>query len=417
MEHKGEWMATVGHSLPGRWLVCFSVRTRKRTTVQPGSAEGCVGPRGDLDGASLQIKSDPQAPWKQRCNKLSSRVAYKLLKTFPAWCNSPLRGALNFICSPNFVLGAPHQKEAKNNLPNWSCWAWAGRRFGNPFSSLPTPLFGVKGVFLLRSREPVLPILTGKPGWVLVSNHLPAENGWIVGYSHRCRRWGSLGLEISHFSFPLPGKVNLCPSVFQASTTMNSCSKYCWWGYSLIHAKKILRSSSPRGACLDLCGWPDAKLELDPRHFLFFSSSHRKPKQKTYPHSFVPTPQYHRAPWHQAKVPSPFGPWLGPFLTNTAPRDPLSNFILSPAVILLANFWISPNFWFRSQYHFLCNVGVLRWHHEHKAHASCPTFILSLIKWLGRVSPMPGAAQPWCIVVDELPSCMPLPWIWMVGID
>lgn len=85
VEHKGEWMATVGHSLPGRRLsVCFSLRTRKRTTVQPGSAEGCVGPRGDLDRAFLQIKSDPQAPWKQRCNKLFSRVAYKLLKTFPA---------------------------------------------------------------------------------------------------------------------------------------------------------------------------------------------------------------------------------------------------------------------------------------------------------------------------------------------
>lgn len=77
-------MARAGHSLPSGWLCMLSLGAGERTTVQLGSAGGCVGPRGDLDGASLQIKSDPQAPWKQRCNKLFSRVAYKLLKTFLA---------------------------------------------------------------------------------------------------------------------------------------------------------------------------------------------------------------------------------------------------------------------------------------------------------------------------------------------
>lgn len=76
----------------------------ERTTFQPGSAGGRVRQGGDLDGASLQIKSDPQVPQKQRCNKLFSGVAYKLLKTFPVWCNSPLLSALNFIHSLNFAL-------------------------------------------------------------------------------------------------------------------------------------------------------------------------------------------------------------------------------------------------------------------------------------------------------------------------
>lgn len=94
-------MATLDTLSPVVGRVYFS--TGEITTFQPGSAGGCVRHRGDLDGASLEIKSDLLFPQKQRCNKLFSGVAYKLLKMFPGWCNSPLLSALNFICSPNFA--------------------------------------------------------------------------------------------------------------------------------------------------------------------------------------------------------------------------------------------------------------------------------------------------------------------------
>lgn len=72
MEHKEEWMATVGHS--PQWLAMypFLLGLRREPLLSLGLLEAVLAQGGDLDGASLQIKSDPPAPWKQRCNKLFS---------------------------------------------------------------------------------------------------------------------------------------------------------------------------------------------------------------------------------------------------------------------------------------------------------------------------------------------------------
>lgn len=81
MEHKGySWTLS-----PQPLVVyAFLLELRREPLFSMGLLEAALAQGGDLDKASLQIKSDPQAPWKQRCNKLFSRVAYKLLKTFLA---------------------------------------------------------------------------------------------------------------------------------------------------------------------------------------------------------------------------------------------------------------------------------------------------------------------------------------------
>lgn len=127
---------------------------------------------GDLDGASLQIKSDLWVPRKQRCNKLFAGVVCKLLKMFLAWCSSPLLHALNFICSPTLSFKPPIKRRPKIISKIGAVDLEQGEGLESPFSS-PHPPFGAKEVFLLTFREPVLPALTWKPRWLLVSHHIP----------------------------------------------------------------------------------------------------------------------------------------------------------------------------------------------------------------------------------------------------
>lgn len=114
MEHKGEWMFTLDALSTTAGHVCALLpRLEREPPFSLGLLEAVFAWGGeDLDRAPLQVKSDPQFPWKQRCNKLFSGVAYKFLKMFLVWYNSPLHSALNFIYSPNYALLAPHQKEA-----------------------------------------------------------------------------------------------------------------------------------------------------------------------------------------------------------------------------------------------------------------------------------------------------------------
>lgn len=53
----------------------------------------------------------------------------------------------------------------------------------------------------------------------------------------------------------------LCPSILQHQKLHG---KYYWWNCVLIHAEKVSRPFSPRSACLEPFGGPDAKLKLDP---------------------------------------------------------------------------------------------------------------------------------------------------------
>lgn len=147
---------------PAAGSVCFSVGARKKATIQPGSTGGCIGARGDLYGASLQIKSDLQAPESRGVISSSPELHMSSLK-----CS---RCDVTPLCVVHSILFAaqtlsfelPIKRRPKIIPQIGAVDLDQGEDLEIPFSSLPTPLFDVKGAFLLRSREPVWPPLTWK---------------------------------------------------------------------------------------------------------------------------------------------------------------------------------------------------------------------------------------------------------------
>lgn len=114
----------------------------------------------------------------------------------------------------------------------------------------------------------------------------------------------------------------LCPSILQHQKLHG---KYYWWNCVLIHAEKVSRPFSPRSACLEPFGGPDAKLKLDPVglslmrtgqqqestgwEYSQFSSTKNQnkiehlPPALSFPFCNTPWP-----PRYQAKLPPPF--WI-----------------------------------------------------------------------------------------------------------
>ena len=74
---------------PQQLAACaFLLRLERERPFNLGLLEAVFAWGGDLDRASLQIKSDPQVPRKQRCNKLSSELHISSLKC--SWCGVTL---------------------------------------------------------------------------------------------------------------------------------------------------------------------------------------------------------------------------------------------------------------------------------------------------------------------------------------
>lgn len=84
---------------PQRLAACaFLPRLEREPPFSLGLLEALFARGGDLDRASLQIKSDPQVPRKQRCNKLSSELHISSLKC--SWCGVTL------LCTARSILFA-----------------------------------------------------------------------------------------------------------------------------------------------------------------------------------------------------------------------------------------------------------------------------------------------------------------------
>lgn len=96
MEHKGDGVVTLDAVSPTAG--CILLRLEREPPFSLGLLEAVFAWGGDLDRASLQIKSDPQVPRKQRCNKLSSELHISSLKC--SWCGVTL------LCTAPSILFA-----------------------------------------------------------------------------------------------------------------------------------------------------------------------------------------------------------------------------------------------------------------------------------------------------------------------